>query len=145
MEEWKDIKGFEGLYQVSNLGRIKRLPKIIINNGLLNKSKKFVCKEIIIKNAVISKGYLGVTLTKDKKRFSKKVHRLVAEAFIPNPDMKPQINHIDCNKKNNSVDNLEWVTSRENVIHAVKNKLYHPELIAKKRWEKRNGKKNNDK
>jgi hypothetical protein len=123
IEIWKDIKGFEGLYQISNYGRVKRLSKKVFNKGLVHGKEYFISKEIILKNATISKGYQGVTLTKNKKRYSKKVHRLVAEAFIPNPENKSQINHIDCNKKNNCVDNLEWNTQSENLKHAFKNGL----------------------
>ena len=135
-EIWKDIPGYEGLYQVSDLGRIKRLPKLVKNEGLRNKSKTFISKELIIKPFNISKGYKGVILTKNGKRTNKKLHRLVAEVFIENPFNKPQVNHIDCDKTNNKVTNLEWVTGSENIIHAVKNGLQHPELIAKKRWRK---------
>lgn len=120
IEIWKEIKGFEKLYEVSTFGRIKRLPKKVHNNGLKNKNKYFISKEKIIKTSNISKGYKGVTLTKDKKRYPKKVHRLVAEAFIPNPENKSQVNHKDGNKANNKIDNLEWCTNKENVIHAYK-------------------------
>lgn len=137
LEIWKDIKGFEGLYQISNFGRVKRLPKKVFNAGLLNKSKCFVSKEIIIKNATISKGYQGVTLTKEKKRYPKKVHRLVAEAFIPNANNKPQVNHIDCNKKNNCVDNLEWCTNSENQLHACKNGINNWKKANEARWKNR--------
>lgn len=142
-EIWKDIKDFEGLYQVSNLGRIKRLPKKVYNNGLKNKNKYFISKEIILKPSTISKGYKGVILTKDKKRYPKKVHRLVAQEFIPNPENKPQINHIDCNKTNNSVENLEWCTNSENQIHAYKHGLNNciNANIARWKGKRKNGEK----
>lgn len=137
-EIWKDIKDFEGIYQISNLGRIKRLAKRIYNEGLIGK-KYFDSKERILKPSTISKGYKGITLTKDKKRYSKKVHRLVAETFIPNPENKPQVNHIDCNKENNRIDNLEWCTNSENQIHAFKNGLNSSKKANEARWREKYG------
>lgn len=104
-EIWKDIQGFENLYKVSTDGRIKaRTGKIIkpYNNGF---------------------GYLTVHLYKDGESHSRKIHRLVAEAFISNPERKPQVNHIDGDKSNNHVDNLEWATQSENMQHAYSNGL----------------------
>jgi hypothetical protein len=103
-EVWKDIKGFDGLYQVSNLGRIKSL-RYGTN---------------ILKPFLTGKGYLTVDLCFKGKRKSVRVHRLVADAFIPNPTNKSQINHINGNKKDNSVKNLEWNTQSENINHAFK-------------------------
>lgn len=113
-EIWKDIEGFEGLYQVSNLGRIKSLPK-----------KRLNCKlpETIIMKPKNTRRYFQVTLIKDKNRKQCLVHRLVAQAFIPNPENKPQVNHIDGNGFNNKVDNLEWCTAQENSSHAWKTGL----------------------
>lgn len=105
MEEvWKDIKGYEGLYQISNLGRVKRVTTGRILKGDKNKD-----------------GYLLVKLCKNSIGSNKRIHRLVAEAFIPNPENKPQVNHIDENKINNRVDNLEWVTANENINHGTRN------------------------
>lgn len=104
VEIWKDVIGYEGLYQISNLGRLKKETHIF---------KQYIDKT----------GYLNVILTKNKVRKTKKVHRLVAEAFIKNKNKLPIINHKDGNKKNNFVDNLEWVTYKENSIHAVKTGL----------------------
>ena len=104
-EVWKDIPGFKGLYQVSNMGRIKSF----------RKSSKFGCPaEFILKNTVANNGYAQVTLYSDKKRSKILVHRLVADAFIPNPNNYPQVNHIDENPLNNCVDNLEWCTAKYN-------------------------------
>ena len=103
MEIWKDIKGYEGLYQISNLGRVKSLPRQKTKGGIL---KQF------------STEYLVVSMVENGKIKKIKVHRLVAETFIPNPNNLPQVNHIDGNKFNNNMNNLEWVTSKENIIHA---------------------------
>ena len=112
MEEvWKDIEGYEGLYQVSNLGRVKSLDRTIAH-------KRFgQCKRkgVILKQ-VERRGYLWVDLTGKNKAVS--VHRLVAEAFIPKLKGKNQVNHIDENRSNNRVDNLEWVTPYENMHHS---------------------------
>ena len=101
MEIW-DIEGYEGLYQVSNLGRVKSL------------NYKCTKEEKILKPKVCKKGYLMVGLYKEGKRRYYLVHRLVAETFIDNPEDKPQVNHKDEDKTNNKVENLEWVTSKEN-------------------------------
>lgn len=107
VEIWKPIAGYEGLYEVSNLGRVKSLPRKTSTGG-------------IMKPSTTVWGYLMCALWKDGKGKSFSVHRLVAEAFIPNPGNKPTVNHIDCNKKNNHVDNLEWCTQTENVRHSVR-------------------------
>lgn len=116
MEEiWKDIVGYEGLYQVSNLGRVKSLDHFRntgLNRGYLQKGK------ILKPSMDMYRNYLRVQLSKKGKVVSIRIHRLVAQAFIPNPKNKPQVNHIDGNKLNNCVDNLEWVTIRENIQHA---------------------------
>lgn len=106
-EEWKDISGYEGLYKVSNLGNVYSF-----------KTNK------ILKTPIGKRGYPNLNLLKNGKQKLYVVHRLVAKAFIPNPDNKPEVNHIDGNKTNNCVDNLEWVTSRENTLHARKTGLH---------------------
>ena len=114
MEVWKDIKGFEGLYQVSNTGRIRALDrKIGYRKGRLRNWKG--TEKHPTENA---KGYLKVSLFKDGKSVTREVQRFVAEAFISNPECKEQVNHIDGNKHNNNVSNLEWTTPRENTIHS---------------------------
>jgi hypothetical protein len=102
-EEWKDIAGYEGLYQVSNLGKIKRLFKNGKEHALIGKKDK--------------DGYIVVSLSKNQKKKYCRLHRVVADAFLSNPDGKPQINHKDRNKQNNTVANLEWVTASENTVH----------------------------
>ena len=121
MEEiWKPISGYEGIYEISNLGAIKSLERIVKNSGVHGGYVKL--KERILKPRENKKrnGYYEISLKKDgiEKRF--KVHRLVAIAFIPNPNNKPEVNHIDGNKSNNSASNLEWVSSKENKEHAWK-------------------------
>lgn len=116
MEVWKDVKGYEGLYQVSNLGRVKSLKRQ--RNANLMYSKTATVPERILKYGV-SQGYLAVTLAKNKVNTKIRVHKLVAINFIPNPENKPYINHKDGNKHNNAVDNLEWATPKENTKHAI--------------------------
>lgn len=113
MEIFKDIYGFEGLYQVSNFGNIKSLPK---SGGNAYKEKLLKKEKIKEKHTT----YERVTLSKDGKTARYSVHRLVAKAFIENTLDKPHINHIDNNGENNNVYNLEWCTHSENMIHAYK-------------------------
>lgn len=109
MEHWSDIEGYNGLYQVSKLGNIRR----VVGGG----SIKYMAFHIN-RSPWQKVGYLRVSLTLDGKQKSYYVSRLVAEAFIPNPENKPQINHIDGNTLNNRSDNLEWCTNQENCKHA---------------------------
>lgn len=113
-EVWKDIQGYEGLYQVSNLGRV-----ISIRKNRTNTPVQLKDQPIIMKLSLSSSGYCHVQLYKDGEYKTHNVHRLVANTFIPNPDKKPEVNHIDANKTNNSVSNLEWVTRMENLHHAA--------------------------
>ena len=113
-EEWRDILDFEGLYQVSNLGRVKSL---WFTNNVYNKKYR---KDRILKATTTHSNYVQVALRKSNKMYHRLVHRLVAQAFIENPSQLPQVNHKDGNKKNNVVDNLDWVSPRENQLHAVK-------------------------
>lgn len=112
-EIWRDIKGYEGLYKVSNYGRIKSLER----KDCLGRSKK----EKILKLSEDKDGYLLITLHKNKKVKTFKVHRLVAETFVPNPNNYPIINHKDENKINNHVSNLEWCTVKYNNNYGTRN------------------------
>lgn len=117
MEVWKDIKDYEGLYQVSNLGRVKSIPKIKkANKG------EFTTKEIILRPGV-HQGYERVVLTKNGIRSTKKMHRLVITAFL-GEEKDLSVNHIDSNRSNNNIENLEWVTHLENIRHARRNNRY---------------------
>lgn len=115
-EIWKDIPNYEGLYQVSNFGNIKT-----VNRSNKDKiGRKHTIKETICKPSIDTSGYMQVVLTKNKKRKSYKVHRLVAMVFIPNHNNLPQINHKDENKLNNNVENLEWCTHEYNCQYGTR-------------------------
>lgn len=123
-EVWKDISGYEGIYQISNYGNLKSLERKYKKiDRRTNKEFIYFQKEKMLKPRVDKKGYLHYALNKDKKAKEFKAHRLVAEAFVPNIEEKPQINHKDMNKQNNYVDNLEWCTNGENQKHSYKNNL----------------------
>lgn len=110
-ERWKDIDGYEGMYQVSDRGRVKSL------------NYRCTGREGFLSQAVAKIGYPVVVLCKDKIQKMYYVHRLVAKAFLDNPQRKPEVNHIDGNKENNFVENLEWATYAENQRHACKTGL----------------------
>ena len=117
MENWKDIKGYEGLYQVSDLGRIKSLARdIYCQNGIVRH-----IEEKILAFNLDRGGYQYVALSLNGKAKSIKVHRLVALAFIPNPENKSQINHKNEVKTDNSVENLEWCDAAYNVNYGTRN------------------------
>lgn len=116
-EIWKDIQGYEGLYQISNMGRVKSLERTR-NMNLPGHKKPAPVRERILKFGQ-SQGYQAVTLAKCGVNRKIRVHKLVALAFVPNPDRKPEINHKDGNKHNNIAENLEWVTPKENIRHAI--------------------------
>lgn len=103
-DAWKPVIGFEGLYEVAWCGAIRNA-----------RTGRWLTP------CVKDDGYTTVKLYKDNKGYQKSVHRVVAEAYIPNPENKPQVNHKDLNKKNNEVPNLEWVTQAENQSHAIRN------------------------
>ena len=112
---WRDVRGYEGLYKVSENGDVVSLDRNV-NCGI--KHNKIVTKKGRVLKASLSKGYRVVSLSKDNIIKSKRVHRLVAEAFLENAENLPQINHIDGNKLNNNVNNLEWCSSKHNIQHS---------------------------
>ena len=124
-EEWRDIKGYEGVYQVSNFGRVKSCEREVhfVKNTGTKFTKHF--RERILSPNLSTPGYLTVMLYKDncnggpKQSRRLQIHRLVAEAFIPNPNNYPQINHKDEDKSNNCVDNLEWCTRKYNMNYGT--------------------------
>ena len=109
-EIWVDIKGYEGLYQVSNKGRVKKIYK----NGKIR----------ILKTRLDNNGYLCVTLSKNNKPKIFKMHRLIATHFIPNPDNKPCVDHINTIRTDNRIENLRWVTKKENSNNILSKKNY---------------------
>jgi hypothetical protein len=121
MEIWKDVVGYEGYYKVSNYGNIKSVTRTIKQkNGRLR-----TWEEKKMKWFLDDSGYPRIALAKHSRYKKHKVHRLVAEAFIPNPNNYPQVNHIDSNRENFNVDNLEWCTAKQNVDHCKKSGRRH--------------------
>lgn len=127
-EIWEDVVGWEGVYQVSNLGRVRALP---IETKFGNRTKKYPLR--YLKSHISKRGYLVVALSKKHKSYTKNIHRLVAEAFIPNPNKYPCIDHIDTNPLNNSLDNLRWCTYKGNSANPLTRK--HQSEATLKLWE----------
>jgi len=123
---WKQLKDYEGIYDISNLGEIKRLYREWHSGR--NGSQFKTLEEGLVKSRIDSNGYELVNLSKDGVKFFTKVHRLVANNFIENPNNYPVINHKDGNKTNNCVDNLEWTTYKNNTQHAIENNLVNLQI-----------------
>lgn len=118
METWKDIEGYEGIYQVSSFGRVISMPRKVNNRW-----GYFISKQKNIKPRISKCGYGFVALYKNNKRKDVRIHRLVANAFLNNLNCYPIINHKDGNKMNNNVENLEWCSYSQNTNHAIENNL----------------------
>jgi len=131
LSKWFDVKGFEDYLEANKKGVIRTKNKTIVYYPYGKKRIIKLPSRVLPQNPT-SKGYLTVWFTHNKKNQSKKVHRLIAETFVPNPQNKAQVNHIDGNKKNNSVKNLEWVTQEENMNHAKINGLINQPKV---KWE----------
>jgi len=121
MEIWKDIDNYNGYYQVSNLGRVRSLDRYIKNRNGYRLKKGQLLKPAILKN-----GYSNHRLWKDNKLKNLTEHRLVAIAFIPNPNNYKEVNHLNGDKLDNRIENLEWVTRSENIIHSYETGLQKP-------------------
>lgn len=117
MEIWKDVVWYEWYYQVSNMWNVKSLDRFINSS---HNSKQYI-KWIHIKKIINNSWYYAISLANNTKPKKFSIHRLVAQAFLLNVDNKPAVNHIDWNKLNNNVENLEWCTVKENTQHARKN------------------------
>lgn len=114
MEEWKDIKGYEGVYQCSNMGKLRSLDRFVFEKG----GKRQFRRGQDIQPQLNPNGYLQLALNKEGKRKMVYVHIIVAQTFIPNPQENKTVNHIDGNKRNNKTDNLEWCSYSNNNEHA---------------------------
>ena len=134
----KDVKNYEGLYAVTKNGKVWSYPKSHSSkDGIFLKQQIYINK----KNRSVPHKQLLVGLWKNRKRKMCQVHRLIAQTFIPNPENKPDINHLDGNPLNNNVDNLAWCTKSENIQHAIKNGLIDNFTEKCKRIRSENGKK----
>jgi hypothetical protein len=124
-EVWKEIEGYEGIYQISESGKVKSLERYVDGRW-----GPILIKEKILSPITAGKRYKMVGLSKNSKTKFVNIHRLLAQTFINNPNNKLQVNHIDGNKMNNDLLNLEWVTPKENIRHAWDNNLCENTRIA---------------
>lgn len=126
---WSEIENYEGMYEISSTGIVRSKNRLVTRTY---QNGKVVTQPILGQNIKLTintySGYLECNLCKDGQTKTKSVHRLVAQAFLPNPDNKPAVNHKDGNKLNNDVNNLEWVTAKENTAHAIQTGLFAPNI-----------------
>ena len=118
--QWLPVKGYEELYEVSDTGEVRSVDRVL---SVTNQKERLFKGRVLLQTMNKQVQYKQVSLWRENKGTSYYVHRLVAEAFIPNPEGKPEVNHIDGNRQNNHISNLEWVTSGENSLHASKTGL----------------------
>ena len=136
MEEiWKPVKGFEGYYEVSNLGRVRSIDRVVVDN--VRNCERLLKGKILIQRDN-GNGYKSVMLCKEHKLYNKYVHRIVAEVFIPNLDNLPQVNHKDEDKSNNRTDNLEWCTSFYNNEYGTRKKRWYETRIKNRTMHPKN-------
>jgi hypothetical protein len=131
MEIWKKVVGFENQYEISNIGNLRSIDRLVDHY----RGGKRLYKGTIKNSRLNDKGYFRCNLKNNGKRFDFTVHRLVAEAFLDKPIGKDIINHINGIKTDNRVENLEWCTQSENIVHAVKERLIKTKLTDKEALE----------
>ena len=120
MEIWKRIKGYEDCYEVSNLGNVRSVTRKVERTNPAGGKSFYIYKSKMLKSCITNKGYLRLGLYLNDVKNNHQIHRLVATAFVDNPDNKDQVNHINAIKTDNRAENLEWVSNYENFRHSVK-------------------------
>ena len=139
-EVWRDIVGYEGIYQVSNLGRVRSLDRLVRGaRGM----RRILGK--VLSNRILPNGYNYVGLSKEHHSVHHYVHRLVAQAFIPNPDNISDVDHIDGDKTNNCVENLRWCTHKQNINYAIESGSFNPSATTKAFLATERGKRHHEK
>lgn len=136
VEEWRAVEGFEGLYEVSNFGEVKALERYVENNGGMQHRSERILKPNLTGR------YSSVVLCKGGKIYPYLIHRLVAETFIPNPQGKPVVDHIDTITRNNVVSNLRWVTISENCMNPLTRKRNSASKTGDNHWTRKRKKEN---
>lgn len=120
MEIWKRVKGYEDCYEVSNLGNVRSVTRKVERTNPAGGKSFYIYKSKMLKSCITNKGYLRLGLYLNDVKNNHQIHRLVASAFVDNPDNKEQVNHINAIKTDNRAENLEWVNNYENFRHSVK-------------------------